>query len=286
VAGQIQTARGDFPGAEAAYRRLVEEGQSDLDKSEGHYWLGYLYWLQGKYESASGEIEEGLSLARSHGLPWEETSFLIFKSYFLRLRGDFAAAHNAASRARQKAVEVRYKEYEIQALHLMGLCEVGLGNLAAAQKIGLEMEQLIGKIGFPKLLRHCRHLEGMITAARNSWDEAVDHFSKAVESLPQQHFEYDPHGFFLESLASALSRRGDLDSARAQYEKVISLTTGVLTAGDAYARSLYELGRICQEENEPEKAKEYFERYLKLLQHSDPGLPEVQDARRRLASIS
>jgi tetratricopeptide (TPR) repeat protein len=287
AAGQILTARGDFPPAEAAYRRLLEGGQNDVDKSEGHYWLGYLYVLQGKHESASREIEAGLKLARSRqGFLWEEANFLIFKSYLQRLRGDFSGAFDAASRARQKSAEMRYKEYEIKALHLMGLCQVSLGHLAAAQKTGLEMDQIIRKIGYPKLLRLGHHLEGTIAGARNSWDEAAVHFSRAVESLPQQHFMSDPHGFFLESLASALLRRGDPDSSRAQYEKVISLTTGILTSGDAYSRSLFELGRICQDKNEPEKAKEYFQRFLRVLQDSDAGLPEVQDARRRLASLS
>jgi tetratricopeptide (TPR) repeat protein len=70
------------------------------------------------------------------------------------------------------------------------------------------------------------------------------------------------------------------------YEKVISLTTGYLAAGDAYARSLYQLGRIYQEKNEPENARKYFQRFLNVFRNADPDLPAVEDARKRLASVS
>jgi len=227
-----------------------------------------------------------LKLARSQRLPYDEMSFLRFKSYLLRLRGDFPNAYDAATRAMQKAIEVRYGEGEVEALHLTGLCEVSLGRIVEAHKTAMTMEQRIEKMGYSKLMRHRDHLEGMIAVSRNSRDEAVKFLSKAVEILPQQNLLYDPLGLYLESLASAFFQRGDLDSAREEYEKVISLTTGFLTAGDAYARSLYQLGRICQKKNEVEKAKEYFQKFLNVLHDADPDLPEVEDARKRLASLS
>jgi tetratricopeptide (TPR) repeat protein len=146
------------------------------------------------------------------------------------------------------------------------------------------MEQIINKIGYPKLLRTCYHLGGTIACARKSWDEAVNDLEKAVNTLPHQYGENDQHAVYIEALASSLYQRGDLDPARAQYEKIISLTTGRLSAGDAYARSLYRLGIICQEKKEPEQAREYFQRFLDVLRNADAGLPDVEDARKRLDS--
>jgi tetratricopeptide (TPR) repeat protein len=284
--GQIQMVMGNYRDAEAAYRRLLEDDRADAAKLDGHYWLGHLYLLQGQYKSCSREIEEGLKLARKSNFSYEELTFLLFKSYFHLLQEDFAKAYETALKAKQKAVEVHVREDEIEALHLTGLCEVGLGKLSEAQRTVLTMEQIIRKIGFPKLLRNCYHLEGMIAGARKSWDEAVSDFTKAVETLPQQHLEYDRQAIYLEALASALFQLSDLDSARAQYEKVISLTTGFLTAGDAYARSLYQLGRIYQDKNKPARAEEFFRRYLAVCGDADAGLVELEDARKRLASIS
>jgi len=286
IQGHIHKIRGSYSDAEACYRQLTKEESADLTKLDGHFWLGHLYLLQGQYKNGTREIEEGLKLARKGNLLYEESTFLLFKSYSYLLQEDFVKAYETGIKARQRAVEVRVPEDEIAALHLTGLCEVELGKLSEAQSTVLSMEQVIKKKGYPRLLRDCHHLEGMIAVARKSWDEAVSAFSKAAETLPQQHYELGHQAVYFESLASALFQRGDLELARAQYEKVIALTSGWLTAGHAYAKSLYQLGRICQEKDERDKAEEYFQSYLNIYRGADLNLPNVEDARKRLASIS
>ena len=285
--GHIQTLMGNYKDAENTYRELLEEEGADYKDLYDRFWLGHLYLLRGQYNDCSREIEAGLRSARKSGFSDEELQFLLFKSHFHISQEDFVSAYETAAKARQKAQEVRYREMEVEALHLMGLSQVGLGKFSEARGTGLVLEQLISKMGYPKLLRSGFHLEGMIAAAQGSWDRAVNAFSKAVETLSYQRSEYlDRQAVYYESLASALFRRGDLDSAQAQYEKVISLTVGRLTAGDAYARSLLQLGKICQEKNELSTAKEFFRRYLAVRGDADAGLAEVKDARKRLASLS
>jgi len=286
IQGHIHKIRGSYSAAEACYRQLTEEEGADLTKIDGHFWLGHLYLLQGQYKNGTREIEEGLKLAKKGNLLYEESTFLLLKSYSYLLQEDFVKAYETGMKARQKAVEVRVPEDEIAALHLTGLCEVELGKLSEARSTVLGMEQVIKKKGYPKLLRDCHHLEGMIAVARKSWDEAVSAFSKAAETLPQQHFELGKQAVYFESLASALFQRGDLESARAQYEKVIALTSGWLTAGEAYAKSLFQLGRICQEKDERDKAEEYFRSYLNIYRGADLNMPHVEDARKRLAAVS
>ncbi len=284
--GQFSLVRGHYREAEAAYRQLLEGDREDLDKLEGHFWLGHLYLVQGKYQDCNVIIQDALKLTRQQGLPFEELTFLLFESDFYRLQGDFARAYETAQAARQKAVEVRYKPDEIKALHLMGLCQVGRDDISEAQKSVSTMSRIIEKMAFPKLLRYCYHLEGRIAISRESWDEAVINFSKATELLSYQNFVFDKHALFLEALASALYRRGDLDAARAEYEKVVSLTTGLPTSGDAYARSLFQLGRIFHIKDDPERAREYLQKYLAVRAEADAGLPEVEEAQRLLASLS
>jgi tetratricopeptide (TPR) repeat protein len=283
--GQVHCALGDLGGAEAAYRRLSETQRDEFQMLDDHFWLGQLYLLQGRYQSCLKEIQSGLDIVKEHGFAYEESTFLVFESQLHSLRQDFTEANDLASQARQKAAAVRYRDNEIKALQAMGLCQVERGELLEAQDTLAVMKKIIEKMGFPKLMRACYHLEGMISMARNSWGEAVESFSKAVELLSHQNSVYDRHAFYLESLASALYREGDLESARAQYEKVVSLTAGFMTHGDAYARSLIQLGRIYLAKNDPEKAREYLRRYLTVRAGADAGLPEMEEARRLLTSI-
>ncbi|MEW5900611.1 MAG: protein kinase [Acidobacteriota bacterium] len=285
--GQIYCVNGNFEQAETSFRQFLGDEQGDRIKIDSHYWLGHLYFLQGKNVSCAREIEEGLRLARRQGFPYEESSFLLLKSLFYLRSADFAKAQEAALLAKQKAQEIRNKLDEVFALHLVGLCEVGQGKLPEAKKTSEIMRQIVGKMGYQKLFRHCYHLEGMAALAQGSLSEAAARFSDAVATLPYQHLEYDePQAFYLESLASALLQLGDLDIARAQYEKIVALTIGFLTSGDIYARSLYQLGRICQEKNERDKAREFYRKFLAVRRSADADLPEVEDARKRLASLS
>jgi tetratricopeptide (TPR) repeat protein len=284
--GQCSLVKGHYSEAEAAFRQLLETDRDDLVKLNGHFWLGHLCLLQGKYRDCLTHIQAGLDLARNRRLVYEEPIFLLFASYLYRVQEDFAKAYETALMARQKAVEIRNWDDEVKALQLMGLCQVKLGKLDEAQEIVGMMRGVIEKSGFRKLLRDCYHLQGMIALGRGSQDKAVTHFSEAVKLLSCQNFIYDNHAFYIESLASALDQGGDLDLARAEYEKVVSLTTGFLTNGDAYARSLFQLARIWQEKKDPGKAREYLRKYLTIRAGADASLPETKEARQLLASIS
>jgi tetratricopeptide (TPR) repeat protein len=281
--GQIYGVLGNYPEAEKTYRQFLENGRAVRNMIDAHFWLAHLNFLQGKHKECEREIEEGLKLARNQGFLYEEATFFLFKAFFYLQSGDNARAREAALQARMKAVETHNKQDEVNALHWLGLSELNEGKLSGAKEIGQTMREIIRKMGYSKLMRHCYHLEGAEALAQGSWDEAVSRFSEAVATLPHQYLEYfEPHAFYLESLASAFFRRGDLDSAIAQYTKIISLTIGFMTSGDIYARSLYQLGRLFQEKKDPANARPFFQKFLAVRGGADVGLAEAEDARKRL----
>ncbi len=60
---------------------------------------------------------------------------------------------------------------------------------------------------------------------------------------------------------------------------------GKLYYGDIYARSLYWLGKINEEEGLNDKAVEYYQKFLDLWKDADPGVAEVENARKRVAEL-
>jgi tetratricopeptide (TPR) repeat protein len=76
--------------------------------------------------------------------------------------------------------------------------------------------------------------------------------------------------------------KNDLEKARIEYEKSISLTEARFNLSDIYAKSYYMLGKIHEQQGNKTKAKEYYEKFLDLWKNADPDLPEVDDARARL----
>ena len=58
---------------------------------------------------------------------------------------------------------------------------------------------------------------------------------------------------------------------------------GRLDYGDIYARSYYILGKIFEQKGWQGKAIENYDKFLSLWKDADPFIPEVDDARKRLA---
>jgi len=48
---------------------------------------------------------------------------------------------------------------------------------------------------------------------------------------------------------------------------------------------LYILGKIYEEQGDATKAIEHYEKFLDLWKDADAGIPEVEDAKKRLAGL-
>ena len=75
------------------------------------------------------------------------------------------------------------------------------------------------------------------------------------------------------------------EKARTEYENIASMTMGKLYRGDIYARAFYRRGRIDEEQGLKDRAKEQYGKFLDLWKDADPGIPQVEDARKRLAAL-
>ena len=60
---------------------------------------------------------------------------------------------------------------------------------------------------------------------------------------------------------------------------------GKLFFRDIYAKSFYMLGKIYEQQDDEVKAIEHYEKFLDLWKDADPGIPEVEDPRKRLAGL-
>jgi tetratricopeptide (TPR) repeat protein len=138
-----------------------------------------------------------------------------------------------------------------------------------------------------KLLRYVYLSRGMIELERENYSSAVEELKKASSLLPSQ---YDAiygqdHVVFLDPLALAYYRAGDFEKAREEYEKITELNTGRLWGGDIYAKSFYMLGKIYEQQGDTAKAIEHYQKFLELWKDADPGIAEVEDAKKRVTNL-
>jgi tetratricopeptide (TPR) repeat protein len=171
-------------------------------------------------------------------------------------------------------------------LFVKGLNYLEMKSTNEAQRTADELKVMIEKGMNKKEMRYYHQLIGRIALGRGNYSKAIECFEKAISYLPYESDpDYDDHASFIEPLALAHFKAGDLENARAAYERIISMTSGRLGFGDIYANSFYMLGKIYEKKDFKGKAIEHYEKFLDLWKDADPGIGEVEDARERLAGL-
>jgi tetratricopeptide (TPR) repeat protein len=168
-----------------------------------------------------------------------------------------------------------------------GLLQIEIRSYDEAKKTAEELRSLIEKGINKKEMRWYESILGLIELRKKSYHQAADLFGRACGRLD---FESGLQGdleqaFFFDNLARALYESGELDKGSKEYEKITLLTTGRHYYGDIYAKAFYMLGKIAEQQGDKARAVTNYRKFLDLWKDADPGLPEVEDARKQMAGL-
>jgi tetratricopeptide (TPR) repeat protein len=124
-----------------------------------------------------------------------------------------------------------------RALHMKGLIQLERGEKELAQKTAEELRSLIESGMAIKAIRYSHNLFGMIKLKEGNLSESLEDLQEAQSLLPAEFNVDHSQALFLYPLAMAYSNSGDIDTARQEYKRILSLTTGRFYYGDLYADS-------------------------------------------------
>jgi serine/threonine protein kinase/predicted Zn-dependent protease len=265
--GDIFYLKGDLIEAEKEYQRVLNV------TSGGRIPLSNLYFSQGRFA-------EAVSLLEQKPVFYGALAYAYLKS------GKFEEAFKEYTELFRDAVKNERIFGQFLALHYKGLSYLGMKKIAEAQSTADELKDLIQKSLYKKAIRFYQHLQGMIELEKENFSKAIDYFSKAISLLP---FPFEDrrsyHPLFIDSLALAYYKAGDVEKAQQEYKRIISLTFSRLQDGDIYARGFYMLGKIYEQKGLKAEAIEHYQRFLALWIQADPGIPEIEDAKKRLTFL-
>jgi len=88
-----------------------------------------------------------------------------------------------------------------------------------------------------------------------------------------------------DTLARAYLKKGDIDGAITAYEKKITFDPQSKERRLIHPKYHFLLGKLYEEKGEKAKAIEQYEVFLEFWKDADPGLPEVEEAKKRLTSL-
>jgi serine/threonine protein kinase/Tfp pilus assembly protein PilF len=286
--GDVLLLKGDIAGAEKIYQQIY---QKTLVVPEGAFYK--LTLIHGKYSEALRLNQQWLDYAKGHndtpGMLGSLGGLIDISIKCGRLEDAkkfFAQQLQARADARQSQIKsgLPYLPSEQRGdLYDKGLTQARLGSFDEARKTAEELKALIDKGINATDTWNYEHILGTIEVGKSDFRKASGFFEEACGRLAKVNFEGDAR--FFDGLAHALYESGDLNKARQEYEKITLQTTGRLDFGDLYAKAFHMLGKIAEQQGDKVKAREDYQKFLDLWKDADAGLPEVADAKKRLAAL-
>ncbi len=272
----------DFTKAEEVYKKwlgFIDPGDHLLAREQ----LGYLYKTLGKFEEAKNQIMLGIDLAEKQ----KEDMNLLYLYYDLAYHYLRSGKYREALEAVEKP---RISEQlpivdRIYILEMKGWIYAEMGRLADARNVAEEIKGLVETSLYKKSIRHYHFLTGMIQLKRKDYSEAIKSFQDSVSLFPHPYTWETENALYMYYLARAYYESGDLRKARDEFERIVDFLPGRTLCGDLYAQTYYRLGTIYERQGNKAKASENYQRFLDLWKDADPGLPELEDARKRLAGL-
>ncbi len=280
--GDIYTYQGDLARAEGEYQKLLE-AREPVGRAVGRGRLGMLWLLQGQYEKTKNIWKQSAAVAESMG----QNSWVCMASarlaYACLKIGDWEGALGYCQADWDNGEKAAYLEGKRTSLYLKARTFIGMNALDRARETADELKNIIEKGLNKKYIRYHQHLMALLEIERKNYPQAIELMTGALALEP-----YGPPARnveFMNTLARAYELAGNSDKAAEMYHQMTELTTGRIGYGDIYACSFYHLGKIYEKRGGKALAIENYQKFLTLWKDADAGLPEVEDARKRMAGL-
>ena len=168
-----------------------------------------------------------------------------------------------------------------------GICLAALKEFSNAMAAAEELRQINETESPVSWQRLYPFLMGKIEYAKRNYKKANEYLGSAVkmmEKSPGEGLDISPYEYIY-SLAESYYQSGNLEKAKAEFEKIQGLFYDFNRRLDRIGLSSYLLGKIYEQQGNKAQAIENYEKFLGLWKDADPSLPEVADARERVAAL-
>jgi tetratricopeptide (TPR) repeat protein len=274
--------------------QYIELVPSKGEKARGHYWKAfYLSWL-GSFDLSLGELRKAADLYKEvENYSWIsqtermrgwvyyekgdlELSLKHFKNWF-----DYHIKDSPGS----------IRSYSSYFNFYFGLLDLKKGEIDSAKSRLAEIKSILSGIDqesnrYPAFYHDL--LYGELLLAEGSVEKAIALLKKTsplgrppvIQTIVPYNFP-----FLKDVLARAYQQKGDLDTAIAEYERLITFNPAIKERLLIHPKYHYRLAQLYEQKGWEGKSIEHYEKFLELWNDADPGIIEVEDARKRLAGL-
>jgi tetratricopeptide (TPR) repeat protein len=272
---------GNLAGAESEYKKLLE-AKPEYYPYIARTKLASIDLRRRNFEKAIEQRRQQIELSRRvREKAWEAGARSALVYLYWKL-GKIKMAEAEVDTLEKIADEENLVYYKAQSLLRRSVLFLDKKSIAEALKTAEEIKKILDSLLFKKQYRWYFNLLGIIELKKNDPAKAVNYFEQAVSMDPAPDIAKDT--FLPDYFGLAYFRNRDMEKARQVYEKINSQISSKWS-GDIYVKSFYMLGRVAEQQHDKIKAADHFLKFLDLWKDADPGIPEVEDAKKRLAGL-
>lgn len=265
-------------------------------KGQGSSIHSFFLYLLGRLNRALSDLQQLADLSESRGYAESKAGAELLMGLIRGDRGEFEQSrmllkswYDFAS----KSIPASFSDAKAYYLFFLGITDIKQGRLDAAKTSLAEMKPLLVRISPANQAQFAflyDYSQGEILLAGGF----VDHAVSVLENIgplgnppamrPEILFIYNIP-FQKDALARAYVKKGDMDKAITEYERLVTFDPKEAQRTLIHPLYHYRLAKLYELKSAKKKAMEQYQKFLAIWKDADSGLPEVEDARKKLAAL-
>jgi len=273
----------------------IETHPSPGNKAQGYLWIGLYHSLLGHFNQSLKDISKAKALWKPSGNEYGSVVTAMIKGWIYFDREEYKLSKSCFEEYRDFVKDYRYLYDKIGSIRILAFVDAREGRINSAKSRMAEIESLMLELSEkepywktqPSFFRESYQMEIMF--ADGAFDEAIAVGEKisplGIISMGMKELLAYNIPFLQDILARAYYRNGELDKAITEYERLITFDPNSKDRRLIHPKYHYLLAKLYEEKDWKGKAIEQYEKFLEIWKDADEDLPELIDAKSRLAKF-